>query len=476
MIDSLILNAALDVAWYATSLHHKVGQEHFHTFFTLLMPFGVPAYRYYFQTIPPQYNFTIEHWITYTIAYCVLLLATRDAVEYLTLGQPVLDHTLTVCRITLAVFWFSMFRNDDIRRTGSFPGGEWLQSLWPFDDMTPRDMVRDFIFHMQYDLWLAAQYAKEYITVIYAVVYTIAQHNYRSLRTAWRRVPSEWFYLIVGVAIGTPIYQWTQAEAGSLNRWLAHHFSSSWVTRDHMALFVIFLIVIAGNILFAYIKKRISSFSIALVDKPLVGLTTFVNTICRQMLMSINNLAYSHVPRALSKFFLISLVAGVGYLRYTHLSASFSDLSPSALLGVSSKSQSNVLEFEQVKNPDHVLVNVKPTPLNGVLDVNPISHVCPSTKHDPKYTAAVVTASAKERVPMIEVYEHKELMTETFIVGKVCYIEDGEELPCPYDGFFRFATILDVGAKGLSILRSVVENATRVTADVLSKGMRKIVG
>lgn len=475
MIDNLILNAALDVVWYATSLRLKVGQEYFHTFFTLLMPFGIPAYRYYFQTTSPQYNFTPEHWATYTLAYCVLLLATRDAVEYLTLGHPFLDHTLTVCRITLAVFWFSMFRNheDDRRRSGSILGGEWLQSLWAFDDMNPREMLRDIVLHMHYDLWLAAQYAKECPQVIYAVVNTIAQYIYSSLRTAWRQVPDEWFYLIVGLAIGTPIHQWTDAEAGSLNRWLAHHFSSSWVTRDHIALFVIFLIVIVGNILFAYIKRRISSFSIARVDVPLVGLTTFANTIYRQMLMAINNLTYSRVPRALSRLLLISLVAGVGYLRYTYASSSSSNLSSSGPFGVSPNSQFNVLEFEQVKTPHHVLVNAKPTPLHGALHVNPISHVCPSTKHDPKYTAAVMTASAKERVPVIEVYEHKEIMRETIAV-KVCYIKDGEELPCPDDGFYKFGTISDIGAKGVPT--SVVESATRMTVDVLSKGMSKIAG
>lgn len=431
MIDNLILNAALDVAWYATSLRLKVGQEYFHTFFTLLMPFGIPAYRHYFQTTSPQYNFTPEHWATYTLAYCVLLLATRDAVEYLALGHPFLDHTLTVCRITLAVFWFSIFRNDeDDRRTGSNLGGEWLQSLWPFDDMNPRETVREIVFHVLYDLLLAAQYAKEYLQVICAVVNTIAQYIYSSLRTAWRQVPDECFYLIVGLAIGTPTYQWTQAEAGSLNRWLAHQFSSSWVTRDHIALFVIFLIVIAGNVLFAYIKRHISSFSIARVDVPLVGLTTFANTIYRQTLMAINSLTYGRVPRALSKLLLISLVAGVGYLRYTYPSSSSSNFSSSAPFGVSPNSQFNVLEFEQVKTPHHVLVNAKPTPLNGALHVNPISHACPSTKHDPKYTAAVMTASAKERVPVIEVYEHKEIMREIIAV-KVCYIKDGEELPCP---------------------------------------------
>lgn len=325
MIDNLILNAALDVAWYATSLHHKIGQEYFHTFFTLLMPFGIPAYRYYFQTTAPQYHFTPEHWVIYTIAYCVLLLTTRDAVEYLTLEQPMFDHTLAVCRITLAVFWFSIFRNDDDNdddyRARSLRG-EWLQSIWPYDDMSPRDMIRDFIFHMQYDLWLAAQYAKEYISTIYAVANTIAQHIYKPLRMAWRRAPDEWFYFIVGLAIATPVYQWTQADAGSLNRWLAHHFSSSWVTRDHIALLIIVLIVIAGNLVFAYVKKRISSCSMTLVEMPLIGLTTFANTINRrQTLVTINNLAYSRVPRALSRLLLIIIIASIGYLRYTHPSS-----------------------------------------------------------------------------------------------------------------------------------------------------------
>lgn len=514
MIDSLILNAVLDVAWYATSFHLKVGQEYFHTFFTLLIPFAIPAYRTYFQktSTPPQYHFTPEHWVAYTIAYCVLLLATRDAVEYLTLGQPILDHTLTVCRITLAVFWFSIFRNDDDddrRSTGSSRGGEWwLPSIWPYDDLSPQDVVSGFLLQMQYGLWLAAQYTKEYIvTVICAVVInTIAQqpqHIYKSLlRTAWRRVPDGWFYLIVGFAIGIPIYQWTQAEAGSLNRWLAHHFlsstsssssssssSHSWVTRDQIALFVIVMLVIAGDILFAYIKRNgIPSFStIALVDLPLVGLTTSAHTIYRRALMIINTLAHSRVPRAVSRLLLLSIVAGAGYLRYTHPSSSSpssSGLSSSAPLGVSHNPQSNVAEFEHVTSPlPQVVINPSTTslcfPPPLALDI-PTSHVlwCPSTKHNPKYTAAIVTAPAtKERfvpIMIVEVYEHEEVMTETIVVGKVCYTEDGDQLPCPCDdGILQFATILDMGAKGLLIVKSVVESAIEVTVDVLFKGVRK---
>lgn len=75
---------------------------------------------------------------------------------------------------------------------------------------------------------------------------------------------------------------------------------------------------------------------------------------------------------------------------------------------------------------------------------------------------------------MIEVYEHEELMTAVFTI-KVCYNEDGDQLPCSYDGVFKFATILDMGAKGVLIVKSVVESATKVTVNVLSKGMRKIV-
>lgn len=107
MLEHFVLDAVLKVGWYAT---HNIYHEYFHSFFTLLAPFGIPAYRYYFS-IPPRYNYSLTQWIKYTFCYCVLLLGTRNLVEFLTLGSPVLDSILTLLRVSLAVFWFPITRH-----------------------------------------------------------------------------------------------------------------------------------------------------------------------------------------------------------------------------------------------------------------------------------------------------------------------------------------------------------------------------
>ncbi|KAJ4406340.1 hypothetical protein N0V82_010141 [Gnomoniopsis sp. IMI 355080] len=112
MIDHLTLNTILNVVWYATNISFQYGQQQFHSIFTLFAPLAIPIYRYCFQnTPPPCYNFSLRKWITYALAYCFLLLLTRDTVEFMTLGNPFLDDILTLVRITLAVFWFSIIRH-----------------------------------------------------------------------------------------------------------------------------------------------------------------------------------------------------------------------------------------------------------------------------------------------------------------------------------------------------------------------------
>lgn len=571
MIDNLILNAVLDVAWYATYGLLKVGQEQFHAFFTLLAPFGVPAYRTYFRTRQRQYNLTLEQWITYTVAYCVLLLATRDAVEYLTLGHPILDNTLTVCRITLAVFWFSLFRNDNNdnnRRAGS-PLNIWLQSIWPSDASSLRDSIKEFVLHMQNDLWLPAKYTGQCVLAIFAVLSTITQHIYRSTRAAWRKVPSKWLSMIVGVTIGTAFFKWTRAEAGSLHRWLTHNFS--WVTRHHIATFrvILIVIVIAGSWtffflffwFFAYIKQRIQSsplldglrtvyavltrgfpyagafqipdrryvptvfgayalLHVALVDAGMIPPGTFgirnslasalvpampsILLVLALFLNNNNNNNYnnltgwiyrSRVPRALSRLLLpVSIIAVIGYLTYTYTYPFSSSISTPTPLGVSfTHSQSNVVGIKQAKTPHQALVDpsiTTTTPLHFILQENPpIPQVCPSAEYNPKAAAAVVVvtaSSAKEMMiipakeqhtPIVELYEHEEVMIEIINMGQVCYDEDGEQLPCPYGSTnFKFATIWEICAEGILIVKTVVIRASRVTADALSEGMRKIAG
>lgn len=109
MIVHFIVNTVLHVAWYATYKIVQAGQEHFHAIFTVLGPFGVPAYRYVSQA-GTQGSFSLKQWIAYTLGYWILLLGTRDLVEFVTLGSPLLDDTLTLLRISLAVYWFSICR------------------------------------------------------------------------------------------------------------------------------------------------------------------------------------------------------------------------------------------------------------------------------------------------------------------------------------------------------------------------------
>lgn len=225
MIDHLTLNAALNVAWYATNVLFQFGQENFHALFTLFAPYGISSYRYFSQTIP-QYHFSLGQWVLYTIAYCFLLLVTRDAVEFVTLGKPFLDNALTLFRITLAVFWFSILRHGVINSTRNI----WRCTVWAFIWFFSMPL-RTYPSIIRCGRWMAASLRRARIP-FHNLVYTVlGQATYNFVMLTWYRMTNRLVLtrkdfvlsgLFLAVVTSVAICSWYQVDT---RQWLTDSFT-----------------------------------------------------------------------------------------------------------------------------------------------------------------------------------------------------------------------------------------------------------
>ncbi|KAJ4387704.1 hypothetical protein N0V93_008303 [Gnomoniopsis smithogilvyi] len=408
----LTLNAVLNIAWYATNVTFQLGQEHFHAMFTLLAPFGIPIYHYSLQTTT-RHNYSLRQWVLYTLAYCFLLLVTRDALEFVTQANLSLDNALTLCRITLAVFWFSIIRHD-VR--GSMRN-IWQSIIWKCPPILRSGKETYLYVVTTYGRWVGAllnRVALPWNDLLYNV---LGQTNYYSIKSAWYRMTNAFYW--------------------------QHYLLSAIVFADDWTRY---LTAIPTQQLYRRGRKLV------------------------------NDLTQRRFLHIVSSLVAVGVVAGVGYMMYTSL-LSFhpnphtvlqlgspndyrlptgvqlsQQVLPEARPWLAEYANNALAPFQQAsKAYQQVLVSPTVMLMHLARLENPFTLIWQAVKKYFQNIVAVVNKPAKDKQKVeIRFYEDEELMTEVVKIGQVCYNEDKVELPCSYDPeAFEETSFVDMAFNGM---------------------------